>query len=323
MEVTTAATDPATSADAIGASADVAVGAPRGLYRIGWRRLRRDLAGMIGLTIFVAFVLMALIGPMVTPYNPTVGEFDHINEGISWSHLLGTDDLGRDVLSRILAGTRTGLFVATLATTLSISIGLVLGSIAGYRGGFVDTVISRAIDFMSAFPTILLAMFVGATLGPLISRELTGKADPDPTIQYLVVVSSLSLVLWAGSARLIRGQILSLREREFIMAAQAEGAKPRWIIRKHLIPNAAGPLIVAASLNFGGALLLEAALSYLGIGIRAPRTSLGAMISEYLTQWRYHPRLVLAPALVLAIVMVGMSLLGDATNDALDPRRRR
>jgi peptide/nickel transport system permease protein len=319
MAVTTPARDAAAPGDAGAAP----IGSPAGLYRVGWRRLRRDKAGMLGLTIFAVFVLMALIGPEVTPYNPQIGQFDHINEGISWHHVLGTDDLGRDVFSRILAGMRTGLLVATLATTLSIGIGLLLGSIAGYRGGKIDMIISRAIEFMAAFPTILLAMFIGATLGPWISHELTGKVDPDPTIQYLVVVCSLSLVLWAGSARLIRGQILSLREREFILAAHAEGAKPRWIIRKHLIPNAAGPLIVAASLNFGGALLLEAALSYLGIGIRAPKTSLGGMISEYLTQWRYHPRLVLAPALVLAIVMVGMSLLGDATNDALDPRRRR
>jgi ABC-type dipeptide/oligopeptide/nickel transport system permease subunit len=297
--------------------------APSGLFRDGLRRLLHDPAGMVGLAIAVAFVLLALIGPEITPYNPQIGQFNHINEGISWNHLLGTDDLGRDVLSRILAGMRTGLLVATLATTLSVGIGLVLGSIAGYRGGLADTIISRAIDFMAAFPTILLAVFVGATLGPYISRTVTGNAEPDPTIQYLVVVCSLSLVLWSGSARLIRGQILSLREREFVLAAHAEGAKPRWIIRKHLIPNAAGPLIVAASLNFGGALLLEAALSYLGIGIRSPKTSLGGMISEYLTQWRYHPRLVLAPACVLAIVMVGFSLLGDATNDALDPRRRK
>jgi peptide/nickel transport system permease protein len=294
-----------------------------GLLRDAWRRLRRDPAGIIGLTITALFVLLAIFGPLFTPYDPNVGDFTQINKGVSWHHLLGTDDLGRDMLSRILGGMRTGLLVATLVTLLSHLIGIVLGSIAGYFGGLIDTGISRLIDFSNAFPNLLLAVFVAATVGPFIDRVLTGKSQSSPTLEYVVVCASLSLVLWSGSARLIRGQLLSLREREFVLAARAEGAKGRWIIWKHLFPNAVGPLIVSGSLNFGGALLLEAALSFLGIGIRPPHPSLGGMINEYLTQWRYHPRLVLAPTCVLALVLVGLSLVGDAFNDALDPRRRR
>ncbi len=294
-----------------------------GLLRDGWRRLRRDKMGMIGLTITALFVVIALVGPFFAPYDPNVGNFSEINQGISWSHPLGTDDLGRDMLSRILAGMRTGLMVATFVTVFSHLIGITLGSIAGYFGGIHDTIIGRLIDFTAAFPTLLLAVFVAATVGPFIDRLLTGQPDSSATLEYVVVCASLSLVLWEGSARLMRGELLSLREREFVLAARAEGAKGRWIISKHLFPNAAGPLIVSVSLTFGGALLFEAALSFLGIGIRPPQASLGGMINEYLNQWRYHPRLVLAPTCVLAIVLVAMSLLGDSINDALDPRRRR
>jgi peptide/nickel transport system permease protein len=295
----------------------------QGLLRAGWRRLRRDPGGMIGLFFVALFVVVAIIGPLVTPYDPTVGNFAEINQGISWHHLLGTDDLGRDMLSRILSGMRTGLLVATLVTGLSYLIGVTLGAIAGYVGGVVDTIISRLIDFNAAFPNLIFAVFVAATIGPFVDRLLTGKPNSSPTLEYVVVCTALSLVLWPGPARLMRGQLLTLREREFVLAARAEGAGGRWIIWKHLLPNAAGPLIVAGSLNFGGALLLEAALSFLGIGIRPPHASLGSMINEYLTQWRYHPRLVLAPTSVLAVVLVSFSLLGDALNDALDPRRDR
>jgi len=294
-----------------------------GLLRDGWRRLRRDKMGMLGLVVTALFVLVAVFGPFLAPYDPNVGNFAEINQGISWSHPLGTDELGRDLLSRVLAGMRTGLMVALFVTFFSHLIGITLGSIGGYFGGYRDTIIGRLIDFTAAFPTLLLAVFVAATVGPFISRVLTGDPHSSATLEYVVVCASLSLVLWEGSARLIRGQLLSLREREFVLAARAEGAKGRWIISKHLFPNAAGPLIVSISLTFGGALLLEAALSFLGIGIRPPQASLGGMINEYLTQWRYHPRLVLAPTCVLAIVLVAMSLLGDAVNDALDPRRRR
>jgi peptide/nickel transport system permease protein len=294
-----------------------------GFFRRGWRRLRRDPAGMVGLGIAAAFVFMAVFGPAIAPYDPNLQDFLAVDRGISWSHLLGTDELGRDMLSRILAASRTGCLVATLATGISVALGMTLGALAGYYGGIVDGVISRLIDFVQAFPYLLLAVFADATIGPWIAHRLSGKGalQSSLTIQYIVVVASLGLVLWGGPARLIRGELLSLREREFVVAARAEGAKPWWVIRKHLIPNAAGPLIVSASLNFGGALLLEAALAFLGIGIQPPAADLGAMINQNLSQWRYDPRLILVPTLVLAMVLLGFSLLGDAVNDALDPRR--
>jgi peptide/nickel transport system permease protein len=297
------------------------------LMRVAWRKLRRDPAGLIGLAIAILFVLAGLFGPYIAPYDPNLQDLMNISSTPTWAHPLGTDELGRDMLSRILAACRTGLLVATSATGIAVGIGVVLGSVAGYYSGVVDSIVSRMIEFQQAFPDLLLAVFVSATVGPYIANLLTGgdggARGAGLSIQYVVVIASLGLVLWGGSARLIRGELLSLREREFVMAARAEGARPAWIIRRHLFPNAAGPLIVAVSLNFGGALLLEASLSFLGIGIQPPGASLGAMINQNLAQWQYHPFLVLIPTGVLAIVLIGFSLLGDALNDALDPRRGR
>ena len=297
------------------------------LMRVAWRKLRRDPAGLIGLSIAVLFLLAGVFGPYIAPYDPNLQDLTNISATPTWAHPFGTDELGRDMLSRILAACRTGLLVATCATGISVSIGVVLGSIGGYYGGVIDSVVSRMIEFQQAFPDLLLAVFVSATVGPYIANLLTGgdggARGAGLSIQYIVVIASLGLVLWGGSARLIRGELLSLREREFVMAARADGARPAWIIRRHLFPNAAGPLIVAVSLNFGGALLLEASLSFLGIGIQPPGASLGAMINQNLAQWQYHPFLVLIPTGVLAVVLIGFSLLGDALNDALDPRRAR
>lgn len=297
------------------------------LSRVAWRRLRRDPVGLFGLSVAAAFLFLGVFGPLLAPYDPNLQDLTAINAGWSWAHPLGTDELGRDMLSRILAACRTGFLVATCATGISVTIGIVLGSLAGFYGGGIDVVIGRLIDFVQSFPELILAIFVSATAGPYIANLMTdsdeGVRGANLTIQYVVVIASLGFVLWGGAARLIRGQLLSLREREFVAAARAEGAGSLWIIRKHLIPNAAGPLIVSVSLNYGGALMLEASLSFLGIGIQPPGASLGAMINQNLAQWQYHPRLVLIPTAVLAIVLVGFSLLGDALNDALDPRRRK
>lgn len=294
------------------------------------RYLMKDRAAIVGLAIAAAFVLSGIVGPALAPYDPYQQELRAIEQGPSAAHWLGTDQLGRDMLSRILGATRTGLLVASIATGISVTVGVTLGAVGGYYGGWVDGVVSRMIEFVLAFPALLLALFVDATLRPATSEfvawlhETTGWAmfESSLTLDYVVVVASLGVVLWGSSARLIRGQVLSLREREYVIAAVSVGATGWWIVRRHMVPNALGPVIVSASLNFGGALLLEAALSYLGIGIRPPGTSIGAMINANLTAWRYQPHLVLAPASVLALVLVGFTLLGDALNDALDPRRR-
>lgn len=296
-----------------------------GLPRMIWRHLRSDPAGMVGFWLVVLFILMGAVGPLVAPYDPNLQDLSDKLAPPSLQHPFGTDVLGRDVLSRILAASRTGLMVALAVTAISTTIGVVLGALAGYFRGWVDAIIGRLIDLVQSFPYLLFVIFANATLGPFIVRLVKGdsSAPTDPNLQYVIVIATLGMILWGGSARLVRGQVLSLNSREFVLAARAEGARSWWIIRTHLLPHAIGPVIVSCSLIFGGALLLEASLSFLGIGIRPPTASLGSMIEQSYAQWRYHPGQILAPSLVLAMVLVGASLFGDSLNDALDPKRRR
>ncbi len=220
--------------------------------------------------------------------------------------------------------------VGLLVTFISCVLGIVLGAIGAYAGGIADMVISRFSDATMAFPKLLLASFVNATAKPPFQALLawvaatTGLATFTDTViaDYIVVLVALSLTLWYGYARLVRGEILRLREADYVLAAQAIGVSPWRIIWRHLIPNALAPIIIYATAGIGEAMLLEASLSYLGIGIQPPGASWGEMISTSIDQWRYAPHLVAIPGIVLAITVLGFNLLGDGVNDALDPRRR-
>lgn len=303
----------------------------RSLWSDAWRSLARNRAAMLGLAIVLLVVVIALIGPYITPQDPYKQDLDNLKAPPSLMHWLGTDQLGRDYFSRILAGARTALLVGATVTLISGVIGVLLGAAAAFWGGWVDLASNRLLDMVQAFPRLLLAAFVNAMAKPPFQNALawlaglTGLTFLTDTLlaDYVVVLGALGLTLWTGYARLIRGQILSLRERDFVLAARAIGAPPRRIILHHLIPNAIGPVIIAITVGFGEAMLLESSLSYLGIGIQPPGASWGQMISESLDQWRYAPHLVAVPGIVLAIAVLGFNLLGDGLNDALDPRRRR
>jgi ABC-type dipeptide/oligopeptide/nickel transport system permease subunit len=304
-------------------------------YRTLWRdalnTLLRDRLAAFGLVLVLIFLVLALLGPLVTPYDHLRQDFAAIAKGPTAAHWLGTDELGRDMFSRIVMGMRTGLLVALVVTSIQVILGTLLGAIAGFFGGWVDSVISQLINGIIAFPYLLLALFVSATVRPPIQVFFQGLYERTQwpafrstlMLDYLVVIGALGFVAWPGLARLVRGQILSLRERDYILAARTVGATGWHVITRHLIPNALGPVIVATALNFGGAILLEASLSYLGIGIMPPGASLGRMINENLSAWRFRPHLVLVPASVLALILLGFTILGDGLNDALDPRRRR
>lgn len=285
----------------------------------------RDPVGLIGLILVVGFILVGIFGPIFAPHDPNLQHLDQRFAEPSLTFLFGTDELGRDLLSRILHASRTGVIVAVAVTGIATLIGVTLGALAGYLGGWVDVIISRLIDLVQSFPYLLFVIFMNATLTPLVARLISGRDDttPDAFVQYTLVIGVLGFILWGGTARLMRGQVMALTAREFVMAAHAEGAKTWMIIRRHLLPHAIGPVIVSASITFGGALLLEAALSFLGIGIQPPNASLGSMIEQNSSQWRYHPGLILLPSAVLALVLVGTSFLGDSLNDALDPKRKR
>jgi peptide/nickel transport system permease protein len=286
---------------------------------------------LLGLLIILVIVCMALFGNRITPHDPNRQDLDHVAEGPSAEHWLGTDQLGRDYFSRIVAGACTALLVGFVVTIISCLLGMLLGAASAYFGGMTDLIISRLSDATMAFPKLLLASFVNATAKPPFQAALAWVASTtgltlltDTVIaDYIVVLGALSLTLWYGYARLVRGEILRLREADFVLSAQAIGVAPWQIITRHLIPNTLAPIIIYATAGIGEAMLLEASLSYLGIGIQPPGASWGQMISTSIDQWRYAPHLVAIPGIVLAIAVLGFNLLGDGVNDALDPRRRR
>jgi peptide/nickel transport system permease protein len=259
----------------------------------------------VGLLVLAALVVCAATAPLLSPYSPTA---QALREGLadpSAAHLFGQDRLGRDVLSRVLYGARVSLWVGTLVVGISVAIGLVVGSLAGSLGGIVDDLLMRISDILQAFPGILLAIAFAAVLGPSL----------------LNVVLALSLIGWVGYARLVRGQILVVREMDFVHAAAALGAG-RWrITARHLLPNILAPIIVEASFGMAGAIVGEASLSFLGLGTQPPTASWGSMLNEARNYLLVAPHLVVFPGLAVMAVVLGLNFLGDGLRDLLDPRR--
>jgi peptide/nickel transport system permease protein len=302
--------------------------AARSPRREAWARLRRNRAALFGLIVAVAMLLTGLFAPVLAPYSYSDQNLDAVEAPPSMEHLLGSDELGRDLLSRIIWGARTASLVSVVVVATTVSLGLLLGAAAAYLGGWVDTVVMRTCDLLFAFPGMLFALFVAATVKPAVLEVVKGweaalgwrGLTSMGLVDYLVVLMALSLIGWPGMARLVRGQVLSLREKEFVEAARAMGASDWRIIRKHLLANAMGPIIVAISLGMGGTILSESTLSFLGIGIQPPFPSWGAMIYENYGFWRTTPHLVLVPGGVLALVVFAFNFLGDGLVDALNPR---
>lgn len=292
-----------------------------------WIRFGKNRPALLGLIVVALLVFTGIFGPMLAPYDYAAQDLSNVRQPPSAAHLLGTDDLGRDMLTRLIYGARSVLFVIVIVTAMDLALGLPLGAAAGYFGGWVDTLISRIGDFLFAFPGLLFVFFIAATIKPgiinwfrgigLAGFVRSGYAD------YLVVMLALGIVGWAGLARLVRGQILALRDKEFVVSAQAIGV-PNWkIIFRYLIPNAITPVIVALSMAMGGIALSEGILSYLGIGLQPPNPSWGNIIADNApVHWRDWPAmlwLVLAPGAILAIVVFAFNFLGDGLNEALNP----
>ena len=301
----------------------------RGLWRDAFRRMVRNRLSLVGLVIFALLFITAIFGPYLAPYPYMLQNLDRIAEGPSLDYFLGTDDLGRDMLSRIMWGARTAGIVAIISTLFGVSLGIILGGVAAYMGSWADWLISRAVDVTMSIPQLLFASLVAATFRKPVSDwvdtmyaktglELFGTPL---YVDLLVVFGALALIQWPGYARLIRGQILSLREKEFVEAARAVGVSQIKVLLRHLIPNALGPLIVAVTFGFGGAIVAESSLSFLGVGVQPPQASWGSMINDNQMSWRYRPWLVFVPGLTIAIVSVGINFLGDGLNDALNPRQ--
>jgi peptide/nickel transport system permease protein len=252
-------------------------------------------------------VLAALAAPWIVPYDPADQELSLRLEAPSSSHPFGLDELGRDILSRVLAGARVSLLVGIIVVGVSSIVGVLLGSIAGYFGGWLDELISRVIDVLLAFPGILLAIALVAVLGPSLVN----------------VILALSVIGWVAYARLVRGQVLRAREFEFVQAARALGANTSRILLKHVIPTTLPAVMVQATLGMAGAILAEAALSFLGLGVQPPTPSWGTMLSGGRLHLLDAPHLTIFPGAAIAVLVLGFNFLGDGLRDAMDPKRYR
>lgn len=304
---------------------------PAGLWSDAWQRLIANRFAIAGMVILVVLVVVALFGPWLTPYDYLSQSLEMRNQGPSWTHWFGTDDLGRDVLARIIYGTRTAFFVAIVVTVISLVIGVGLGVVAGYAGGRVDAFIMWLTDVTMSIPNLLLVVVINASLKPPLVGWLDEMflATRNPLfrntaiIDFILVFGSMALILWPPYCRIVRAQVLSIRERSYVTAARALGLPPRTILTRYILPNAMGPVIVAVSAGIGSAMVLESAFSFLGVGVRPPVPSWGNMISDGLRVWKSYPHLLAAPAIVLGIATVAFSFLGDGLNNALNPRGER
>jgi peptide/nickel transport system permease protein len=280
---------------------------PRSPARMAFDRLKRSRLAMIGLIIFGAMVILALLSPWIAPYDPKRPDLFNLKASPGADHWLGTDALGRDVLSRLLVGGRYSLGIGIAAALISSLLGLVAGAIAGFQGGVIDGVLMRFVDLMLAFPSIFLLL--------IIASMLEG-------ISVAGIILFLGLFSWMWLARLVRGEFLSLKRREFAEAARAIGA-PGWhIMVRHLLPNAIGVIIVSFTLDIALFMLAEASLSFLGFGVKSGTPTWGNMLSDARTDYLTTPMLAVIPGLTLTIAVLAINFVGDGLRDAFDPRGR-
>lgn len=278
--------------------------AGRGYPRV--RAFVRHRLALAGSVVVLVLALIAIFAPLIAPYDPNQVDLFATGQGPNREHLLGTDDIGRDVLSRVIYGTRVSLSVGLVAVTIYVVIGTVLGSISGYFGGWIDSTIQRFTDAVMCFPSLIIIIAAVAIIGPSI---------------YNVMIV-IGLLTWPGICRLVRGQILTLREREFVEAARAMGASPARVIFSHLLPNTIAPITVAATFGVAAAILTEAGLSFLGLGVQPPTPSWGNLINtaQSASVLQDMPWLWAPAGVMIALAVLSINFVGDGLRDALDPR---
>ena len=270
-------------------------------------RARRQPLAVAGFVLLLLFIVCGLAAPLLAPYNPAAIDLVHRLQSPSAAHLAGTDELGRDTLSRLVWGARLSLTISVSVVAVSLALGLAIGGLAGYLGGWIDTALTTfAMNTFLALPGILLAIAFAAFLGP----------------GFINLVLALAIGGWAGYARLVRAQVMAVRDREYVDAARALGAGGLRIFFKHILPNIVQPVLVQASIGMAGVILAEATLSFLGLGIPAPAPSWGSMLNDARSHLFDSPHLVLFPAAAVAGAVLGFNFLGDALRDELDPRTR-
>ena len=269
-----------------------------------WKRLKRKKIAVAAMIILILLFAMAIFAPLIAPYGYEEANLSRGLERSSSEHLLGTDRLGRDTLSRLIYGSRQSLQIGIIALTSATLLGVFVGSIAGYYGGFVDNAIMRFLDLFNGIPMFLLTVTLAAVLGPSLRNAII----------------AIAIAMWPGSARLMRASILSVREMEYIEAAKSNNANVWRIILRHIIPNAIAPVLVSYTMGMGMSVLQGASLSFIGLGVQPPIPEWGAMISEARSFMRAQPQLALYPGILVMITVLAFNMLGDGLRDALDPR---
>jgi peptide/nickel transport system permease protein len=292
-------------------SREIQLEAPSGLWREAWQRLRRDPGALVGFTLVAIFVAVAALAPLIAPFDPRAQDLSLLRGGCcpgpSGEHWFGVDDLGRDVLSRIVYGARFSLLIGVVSVAVGLSVGLVLGAIAGYIGGFVDSLIMRLMDIMLSIPGLLLAIGIVAALGPGLT-------------QIMIAVGATQIPIFA---RLLRGSILAQRENDFVLAARSVGVPRRTILASHILPNAISPVIVQATLALATAIIDVAGLGFLGLGPQDPSTpEWGTMLTNTTRYLQTAPHLALIPGVAIVLSVLGFNLIGDGLREALDPKLR-
>ena len=281
-------------------------------WRDMFQRLVRNRMALVSMIIIAALALSAILAPWIMPYGRDEPDFAHTREGPSASHWFGTDKLGRDVFTRIIYGGQVSLGVAFIGSVTALAIGVFYGSLSGYGGGRIDDLMMRFVDLMYGFPTLLFIILLMLVIPPNASNALA--------LTGLFI--GLGVVSWLGVARLVRGQFLSLREKEFVEAAVALGTSPMRIIFRHILPSSLGPIVVWLMLAIPGLIMVEATLSFIGLGVKPPTPSWGSMLAEGWRAMRTSPWLAIAPAAAISLTMLVFNFFGDGLRDALDPTMR-
>ncbi|HLR05824.1 MAG TPA: ABC transporter permease [Pyrinomonadaceae bacterium] len=315
---------PAEHVDSVTA-AELVVGTS--LWRDAWRRLFKNKLAVLGIIVVAVVVLASVIGPTViqratgyaydvipkdTRLNKSFAPFRSPEGGFSWTHPMGTDNAGRDILARVLSGGQISLMVALIATLVSLVIGVSYGAIAGYVGGRIDDVMMRVVDVLYSLPYVIIVIVL---LALLPARTPTG--------QLAELFFALGAVSWLTMARIVRGQVMSLKHQDFILAARATGVSTPKIIFRHLVPNALGPVIVYATLTIPSVMLSEAFLSFLGLGVRPPRVSWGSLAADGAQTLAIFPWQLIFPGVTMALMLLSLNFLGDGLRDALDPQMKK
>ncbi|MEE9516548.1 MAG: ABC transporter permease [Candidatus Adiutricales bacterium] len=282
----------------------------RRISQVGFKALVRTLLkhklSRFGLIVIFLLILMAVLAPVIAPYHPNDQDLYQVLKGPSKEHWLGTDNVGRDLLSRILYGAQISMTAATFATLGSIALGIIMGLIAGFKGGIVDNIIMRMVDTFMVFPGLIFILIMAAALGPGIKN----------------VIIAIILFGWTWAARVIRGQVLAVREHPYVEAAKAAGASEWRVMLKHVLPNSIAPMIVATALGMGGAVGMEAGAAFLGIGVQPPTPSWGRALRTGYSYLERVPLFSIAPGVLITLAVLSFTLLGDGLRDALDPRIR-